>query len=204
MTHRIFDHTQLVLATHNDGKIKEFSLLLGDFATNIRSARDMDLPEPEETGTSFEENAALKAHAAAQATKCPALADDSGLAVDALNGEPGIYSARWAETDQGRDFDYAMQLINEKLSEQSNRRAKFVAVLCLAWPDGHIETVRGEVHGDLTWPPRGTYGFGYDPMFIPDGDTRTFGEMPPEDKKQYSHRAIALQKLIDQCFRQAA
>src|SRR5689334_6464132 len=158
----------------------------------------LGLPEPEETGHTFEANATLKALAAATATRLPALADDSGLVVPALGGEPGIYSARWAGPT--RDFSVAMHTVEEQLRGKSDRRAHFVAALALAWPDSHVEVFRGEAHGVLTWPPRGTKGFGYDPMFQPEGDTRTFGEIDPEEKHLISHRADAFRKLVAACF----
>jgi XTP/dITP diphosphohydrolase len=195
---RQFSDNKLVIASHNSGKIREIAELLAPFGVVVVSAGTLGLAEPEETGTSFEENARLKALAAAQGAGLPALADDSGLCVAALGGAPGIYSARWAGPT--KDFALAMRTIEEKISGQDDRRASFVAVLALAWPDGHVETFRGEVHGTLTWPPRGTHGFGYDPIFVPDGRTETFGEMEPAAKHAISHRAAAFRKLVGACF----
>ena len=194
----------LLVASHNGGKIAEFRELLAPLGFTVVSAADKDLPEPEETGTTFEENAALKALAAARATGLVALSDDSGLVVDALGGDPGIYSARWA--GPAKDFTMAMRNIEEKLQgagarEPAERTARFVAVLCLATPDGQTRLYRGEVEGTIVWPPRGTLGFGYDPCFLPEGETRTFGEMPSQEKHGWtpgqpdalSHRARAFQ-----------
>ncbi len=199
----------LVVATHNDGKLREFAGLMAPFGIETRSAGELGLPEPDETGTTFEENAYIKAYAAARATNLPALSDDSGLCVDALGGQPGIYTANWAETpDGGRDFQVAMQRTEVALQEvgaiePDQRTGRFVAVLCLAWPDGHAEYFRGEAEGRLVWPPRGDKGFGYDPVFLPDGHERTFGEMTAEEKHGWkpgmkdalSHRARAFQKF---------
>jgi XTP/dITP diphosphohydrolase len=162
------------------------------------SAGALGLPEPEETGASFEANAELKARAAASASGMPALADDSGLVVPALDGAPGIYSARWAGPE--RDFARAMALVEERLGAASDRRGTFVAVLALAWPDGAVEIFRGEVHGHLVFPPRGTRGFGYDPIFVPEGGSETFGEMDPDAKHAISHRAVAFRKLAASCL----
>jgi XTP/dITP diphosphohydrolase len=200
---------RLVVATHNVGKLKEITELLGPHGFELVSAADLGLPEPEETGSTFEDNAILKARAASVASGLPALADDSGLSADALDGAPGIHSARWAGPD--RDFARAMRNLEEALQQKgantANRRtASFIAVLALAWPDGHVETVRGKVDGTLVWPPRGTNGFGYDPMFLPDGFSKTFGEMSDDEKhggrpgdpdaEPLSHRARALAKLV--------
>ena len=187
-----------MIATHNKGKLAEIDDLLRPFGIEVVGAGDLGLPEPEETGDSFEANAILKANAAAKASHLPALADDSGLVVPALGGEPGIYSARWAGPE--RDFSLAMRTVEERLGGKSDRRAHFVAALALAWPDRHVEVFRGEVHGVLVWPPRGSKGFGYDPMFQPEGDTRTFGEIEPEEKHRISHRADAFRKLVAACF----
>jgi XTP/dITP diphosphohydrolase len=195
---RRFREPRLVIATHNRGKLAEIDELLEPFHIDVVGAGTLGLPEPEETGTSFEENASLKAHAAADASGLPALADDSGLVVPALGGEPGIYSARWA--GPRRDFSIAMRTVEDRLHGKSDRRAHFVAALALAWPDGHAEVFRGEVHGVLVWPPRGTKGFGYDPMFQPDGYNRTFGELAPAEKHRISHRADAFRKLVAACF----
>ncbi len=195
---RKFAGSQLVIATHNPGKLREISELLAPFAVAVCGAGALGLPEPEETGDSFEANAALKALAAATASGLPALADDSGLVVPALGGAPGIYSARWAGPD--KNFGRAMALVEERLAGNPDRRAHFVAVLALAWPDGHVDTFRGEAHGGLVWPPRGTRGFGYDPMFLPEGGSLTFGEMDPAAKHAISHRADAFRKLVTACF----
>jgi XTP/dITP diphosphohydrolase len=189
----------LLVASHNAGKIAEFRDLLGPLGFEVVSAADKGLPEPEETGSTFEENAEIKALAAARATGLAALSDDSGLAVDALGGDPGIYSARWAGPD--KDFAGAMARVNEKIDGAADRTGRFVAVLCLATPDGATSFFRGEIEGTLVWPPRGALGFGYDPMFQPEGHDRTFGEMSAEEKHGWrpveahalSHRARAFQ-----------
>jgi XTP/dITP diphosphohydrolase len=195
----------LVVATHNPGKLREIRDLVAPFGLSVKSASELGLPEPEETGTTFEANATIKAVAAATGSGLPALADDSGLVVDALGGEPGVYSARWAGPD--KDFTRAMRLVEERLDlagavTPDKRTARFVAALCLAFPDGAVETWRGEVAGTLVWPPRGTMGFGYDPMFLPDGHQRTFGEMSAEEKHGrrgpgggLSHRARAFARF---------
>jgi XTP/dITP diphosphohydrolase len=195
---RRFREPRLVIATHNKGKLAEIDELLRPFHIDVVGAGTLGLPEPEETGASFEANASLKAHAAADASGLPALADDSGLVVPALRGEPGIYSARWA--GPRRDFSIAMRTVEDRLQGKSDRRAHFVAALALAWPDGHAEVFRGEAQGVLVWPPRGTKGFGYDPMFLPDGYARTFGELDPAEKHRISHRADAFRKLVAACF----
>ncbi len=195
---RRFTAPRLVVASHNEGKVREIADLLAPFAIDIVSAAQLDLPEPDETGDTFIANAILKAVAAAQGSGLPALADDSGLAVAALDDAPGIYSARWAGPE--RDFQAAMAQVQEKLGQDPNRRAYFVSVLALAWPDGQVDCFEGRVHGILIWPPRGGDGFGYDPMFLPDGFRQTFGEMPYDEKQRISHRAVAFQKLIDGCF----
>jgi non-canonical purine NTP pyrophosphatase (RdgB/HAM1 family) len=196
MTRR-FSAPRLVVASHNAGKVREIADLLAPFAIDIVSAAELNLPEPEETGDTFTANALLKAEEAVQGSGLPALADDSGLAVEALDGAPGLYSARWAGPE--RDFQMAMALVQEKLGQTPNRRAYFISVLALAWPDGHTECFEGRVHGDLIWPPRGDKGFGYDPMFLLDGYDMTFGEMNYDEKQSISHRAVAFQKLIDGC-----
>ena len=197
---------KVVIATHNPGKLTELRGLLAPYGVEAVSAGELGLPEPEETGSTFIENARIKAHAATQATGLPAFADDSGLAVDALNGDPGIYSARWAGAD--KNFARAMQTIEDKLSGSPNRNAQFVAALCLAWPDGHAEDFEARVDGTLIWPPRGDQGFGYDPMFLPNGFNRTFGEMGADEKhglpprgKGLSHRARAFVQLAQACLR---
>jgi XTP/dITP diphosphohydrolase len=201
---------RVVIATHNPGKLKEMQELLSPYGIETVSAGELGLREPNETGASFQENAQIKAAAAAQAAKLPALADDSGLVVEALGGEPGIHSARWAGPD--KNFARAMRVIEEKVkaagaAKPEQRRAVFVAALCLVWPDGHEETVDGRVEGILVWPPRGERGFGYDPMFLPDGHTRTFGEMNADEKHGLpprgtglSHRARAFIKLAEKCL----
>ena len=201
--------TKIVVASHNGGKLKEFADLMEPFGLEAKSAREYGLPEPDETGTTFEENAYIKAYAAAKATGLPALSDDSGLMIDALQGAPGVYTANWAETPDGtRDFAVAMQRAEVAMQEvgavePAQRKGRFVAVICLAWPDGEAEYFRGEAHGTLVWPPRGDKGFGYDPVFMPDGHERTFGEMTAEEKHGWkpgqaealSHRAKAFQKF---------
>jgi XTP/dITP diphosphohydrolase len=195
---RAFREKRLVIATHNKGKLAEIGDLLRPLGIAVVGAGQLGLTEPEETGDTFEANAILKARAAAETSGLPALADDSGLVVPALGGEPGIYSARWAGPT--RDFSLAMRTVEDRLRAKSDRRAHFVAVLALAWPDSHVEAFRGEAHGSLVWPPRGDKGFGYDPMFQPLGDTRTFGEIEPEEKHRISHRADAFRKLVAACF----
>jgi XTP/dITP diphosphohydrolase len=195
---RRFADDCLVIATHNPGKLREIAALMKPYGVSVMGAGELALPEPEETGTTFEANAELKALAAATRSGLPALADDSGLAVPALDGAPGIYSARWAGPE--RDFARAMAMVEERLAGHSDRRASFVAVLSLAWPDRHVESFRGEVRGSLTWPPRGRQGFGYDPMFVAEGESVTFGEMDPAKKYVMSHRADAFRKLVAACF----
>ena len=195
---RHFAGPELVIASHNPGKIREIGELLQPFAVRVVSAGSLGLPEPEETGTTFEANAELKALASARGSGKPALADDSGLCVVALGGDPGVYSARWAGPT--KDFALAMRKVEDGLAGKIDRRAFFVAALSLAWPDGHVETFRGEVHGTLVWPPRGSRGFGYDPMFLPQDGTASFGEMDPAAKHAISHRAAAFRKLIEACF----
>ncbi|MBV8507861.1 MAG: RdgB/HAM1 family non-canonical purine NTP pyrophosphatase [Alphaproteobacteria bacterium] len=188
---------RLVIASHNPGKVEEITALLARFAVATVAAGSLGIPEPEETGDSFEANAELKAKAAAEASGLPALADDSGLVVPALGGAPGIYSARWA--GPAKDFRLAMARVHQELGAK-DRSARFVAVLALAWPGGNIELFRGEVQGSLTWPPRGDRGFGYDPIFIPRGGTLTFGEIDPVEKHRISHRARAFAKLAQRYF----
>lgn len=192
---------RLVVASHNEGKVREIAALLAGHGVEPVSAAVLDLPEPEETGTTFIANAELKARQAADLSGLPALADDSGLCVEALGGEPGIFSARWAGPK--RDFGDAMRLVEQKLEqagEDAGRDAHFVCALALAWPDGHIESFEGRVDGLLVWPPRGTQGFGYDPVFQPIGQDATFGEMEPEAKHAMSHRADAFAKLVAAVF----
>src|ERR1700722_1368708 len=190
---RHFTGGKLVMASHNPGKIVEIAALLAPFRVEPLGAAALGLAEPEETGDTFEANAALKAHAAAQATRLPAMADDSGLVVPALGGAPGIYSARWAGPT--KDFSLAMARVHRELSDK-DRGASFVSVLALVWPGGDEALFRGEVHGHLSWPPRGDNGFGYDPIFIPDGYSQTFGELSHEIKYAIDHRARAFQKLV--------
>ena len=210
MAHRRIEG-RLVIATHNPGKLAEMRDLLRPYGVEALSAGELGIGEPEETGSSFRANARIKAAAAADATGRPAFADDSGLAVDALDGAPGIHSARWAGPD--KDFARAMERIESELARRSartaeDRRAHFVSALCVAWPDGHVEEFEARVDGTLVWPPRGTRGFGYDPMFQPDGHALTFGEMSAEDKhglpprgKGLSHRARAFVELAAACLR---
>jgi XTP/dITP diphosphohydrolase len=201
MSPRIEAGEPLVIASHNPGKLAEIDALLAPYGVQAVGAGVLGLPEPDETGATFEDNAVLKARAAAQASGLTALADDSGLVVPALGGAPGIYSARWAGPD--KDFRPAMERVQRELGESQSsggRRAHFVAVLALAWPDGGAETWRGEAHGRLVWPARGDLGFGYDPMFVPDGYEATFGEMGPDLKHLISHRARAFAKLVAACF----
>jgi XTP/dITP diphosphohydrolase len=201
---------RLVIATHNSGKLAEMRELLAPYGIDAISAGELGLKEPDETGTTFRDNARIKAEAAAIATESPAFADDSGLVVDALDGAPGIYSARWAGPD--KNFSVAMATIEDKLKERDaaapdQRKAHFVSALCVAWPDGHTEEFEARIDGVLVWPPRGDKGFGYDPMFLPDGHRRTFGEMPSDEKhglpprgKGLSHRARAFVKLAEACL----
>ncbi len=207
---RKLDTKTLVVASHNKGKLREIADLVAPYDIEIKSALELDLHEPEETGTTFEANAYLKAHAAAKTTGLPALSDDSGFCVKAINDDPGLYSARWAGVS--KDFNMAMRNVIEKLqaanklSGKENTGAYFVSVICLAWPDGHAEYFRGEVHGEAVWPPRGDQGFGYDPMFQPEGETRTFAEMSAEEKHgnvsgdPLSHRSRAFKLFVDQCL----
>ncbi|TWB07162.1 RdgB/HAM1 family non-canonical purine NTP pyrophosphatase [Bradyrhizobium stylosanthis] len=201
---------KLVIATHNPGKLAEMKELLAPYGIEAVSAGELGLAEPDETGNDFRSNAAIKAIAAAQAAKLPAFADDSGIVVDALDGAPGIYSARWA--GPGKDFNAAMAQIERLLQERgattpAKRTAHFVSALCVAWPDDHLEEVEARVDGTLAWPPRGTAGFGYDPMFLPNGYDRTFGEMTSIEKHGLpplglglSHRARAFVKLAEICL----
>lgn len=206
----------IVVASHNEGKVREINDLIVPFGFLAKSASELGLTEPVEEGDTFEANALTKAQSAVEATGLPALSDDSGLCVDALGGDPGVYTADWAELPggSGRDFDYAMEKVEKALAEKGalvpeQRKGRFVAVLCMAWPDGHYEFFRGEVEGQLVWPPRGTIGFGYDPVFMPEGFDQTFGEMPASDKHGWeagrgdlglSHRARAFAKFAQQCL----
>lgn len=191
---------KLVIATHNAGKVKEIRALLAPFGIDAISAGELDLPEPEETGTTFVANAELKALYAADLSGLPALADDSGLCVEALNGDPGVYTANWAETADGtRDWTMAMGKVEHKLAAlgpDTSRSGHFVSTLALAWPDGHVQWFEGRIDGTLVWPPRGAMGFGYDPMFVPEGDTRTYAEMPFGEKQANNHRAKAFAQMI--------
>jgi XTP/dITP diphosphohydrolase len=204
---------KVVIATHNPGKLREMRELLAPYGIKAVSAGELGLAEPEETGTMFSENAAIKAQVAARTAGLPAFADDSGLCVDALDGAPGLFSARWA--GETKNFSTAMERVERELrrrgaNKPGDRRAHFVSALVLAWPDGHEELFEGRVHGTLVWPPRGQKGFGYDPMFQPDGYTATFGEMPAEEKhgisrtagrsEALSHRARAFIKLAAACL----
>ena len=200
---RTFREPRLVVASHNAGKVREIGELMRPYRVATVSAADLGLPEPDEAEATFEGNARLKALAAAQASGLPALADDSGLTVEALGGDPGIYSARWAETPGGRDFGHAMRTVWQKLealAAPEPRRAVFVCALTLAWPDGHDETFLGTCEGRLVWPPRGDRGFGYDPVFIARGEEITFGEMEPERKHAISHRADAFRQFVTACL----
>lgn len=199
MTRRLTER-RLVVASHNEGKVREIRDLIAPFGIDAVSAASLKLPEPEETEPTFTGNALIKASAAAKAAHLPALADDSGLCVDALSGEPGVLSARWA--GPAKDFRAAMQIVHDRLvaSGTSDRRAHFICALAIAWPDGQAEVFEGEVHGTLTWPPRGTLGFGYDPIFVPDGHQTTFGEMEPEKKHAMSHRARAFARFVEACL----
>ncbi|MFC2969978.1 RdgB/HAM1 family non-canonical purine NTP pyrophosphatase [Acidimangrovimonas pyrenivorans] len=200
---RRFTEKALLVATHNSGKLEEIANLLEPFGISVTSAGEMGLPEPEETETTFVGNARIKAHAAAKATGLPALADDSGIEIDALGGAPGVYTADWAETPDGRDFVMAMTKTWDKL-EAANapfpRTARFCCTLVLAWPDGHDEVFEGRMTGQIVWPMRGDQGHGYDPIFQPDGYEQTFGEMDRWEKNKISHRADAFRKLVKGCF----
>lgn len=212
---RKLDTKTIVVASHNAGKIREIEDLIGPFGFSAKSAAELKFEEPDETGTTFEENATIKALASAKASGLPALSDDSGLVVDALDGAPGVYTANWAETADGtRDFAMAMEKVEMALAEKGatqvkDRTARFVSVLCLAWPDGHTELFRGEVEGHVVWPPRGTQGFGYDPVFQPEGYATTFGEMSaaekhgwkPGDAAALSHRARAFKLFVETCLK---
>jgi len=198
MGRKLPEGTKLVLASHNKGKLVELTDLLRPFHIEVVSAGTLGLAEPDETAPDFAGNARIKALAAATATGLPAFSDDSGFCAAALGGEPGVLSARWGGSD--KDFPKAMTLVNERMGDAADRRAWFVAALCLAWPDGHTETFIGRVDGTMVWPPRGDNGFGYDPMFIPEGGVLTFGEMDPDAKHAVSHRARAFAQVIAACF----
>jgi XTP/dITP diphosphohydrolase len=206
MTRRLPPDTRLVVASHNAGKVREIVELVAPFGLSVTTAAELGLPEPAETGSSFVANAELKARAAARAAGLPALADDSGLEVMVLGGAPGIYSARWAGPD--KDFGLAMQRVHDELARRGAWQppgpfANFRAALCLAWPDGEDAAFEGKVHGHLVWPPRGRKGFGYDPMFVPEGLSLTFGEMEPDAKHAISHRARAFERFVCACLRDA-
>lgn len=202
---RRFEGEKLVLASHNAGKLAEIRELLAPFPVAVVSAKELGLDEPEETETSFSGNALIKSRAAVLATGLPALADDSGLEVEALRGAPGVHTADWAKTPEGtRDFVMAMTKVWERLEAAKApfpRRAKFSCTLALSWPDGHDEVVAGSVQGQIVWPMRGDLGHGFDPVFRPDGYTQTFGEMEPAQKNAISHRAVAFKKLVDEVFK---
>ena len=197
-TPRRLDAQRLVVASHNAGKVREIRALLAPYLAEIVAAADLGLAEPAEDGPTFRANAEIKARAAATASGMPALADDSGLAVAALGGAPGIASARWA--GPARDFAAAMRRLEDALPDGAGRAAAFVCALALCWPDGHCETFEGRIEGRLVWPPRGERGFGYDPVFVPAGHAETFGEMDPGLKHAISHRAAAFGKLVEACF----
>ena len=208
MTHGKLLPGKLVIASHNAGKVKEIRALLAPFGIDPVSAGELGLPEPEETGMTFAENALLKANAAARGSGLPALADDSGLCVSALDDAPGVYTADWAEKQSfeggpGRDWYMAMGKVEGKLAEigpNVDRSAYFICTLALAWPDGHSEVFEGRVNGELAWPPRGTMGFGYDPVFVPTDRTQSFAELDPAEKHAISHRAEAFAKLVAAVF----
>jgi XTP/dITP diphosphohydrolase len=198
--HRRLEPGTLVIASHNEGKVREIRALLEPYGIDPVSAASLGIPEPVETGTSFAANAELKARFSADLSGMVALADDSGLCVDALNGDPGVYTADWAETPTGRDWGVAMQKVEDALQTkgpEAGRDAHFVCVLSLCWPDDHVESFEGRVDGTLAWPPRGTIGFGYDPVFVPIGHDRSFAELEPEVKHRISHRAMAFAKLVE-------
>ncbi|MGE0223499.1 MAG: non-canonical purine NTP pyrophosphatase [Acetobacteraceae bacterium] len=198
MARKLARGARLVLASHNPGKLREIEDLLRPHGIEVVSAGALGLPEPEEDAPDFAGNARIKALAAATASGLPALSDDSGFCVAALGGSPGVLSARWA--GPGKDFAVAMQEVNRRVGDAADRRAWFIAALCLAWPDGHTETFIGRVDGSVVWPPRGERGFGYDPVFLPSGASETFGEMEPDAKYAVSHRARAFAQLTASCF----
>lgn len=200
---RKFEGDRLLVATHNKGKLEEMTHLLQPFGVTVVGAGEMNLPEPEETEDTFVGNARIKAHAAAKATGLPALSDDSGITIDALDGAPGVYTADWAETGNGRDFMMAMTRAHTELEAKNApypRRAQFRCTLVLAWPDGHDEVFEGVMPGQLVWPIRGKDGFGYDPMFQPDGHEQTCAEMDRWEKNKISHRGQAVVKFVEACF----
>lgn len=187
-----------MIATHNPGKAREISDLLRPYVSKFYTASELNLPEPEETGATYIANASLKARAATKLSGKPALADDSGFSVNALQGAPGIYSARWAGPN--KDFMKAMSEVHRQMDNHPDRSASFICVLALGWPDGHVETFEGKIDGEVIWPPRGDKGFGYDPMFVPKDESRTYAEISPEEKHKTSHRARAFQKLVKECL----
>jgi XTP/dITP diphosphohydrolase len=199
---KIYEDT-IVIATHNEGKLLEISNLFSKFKLNVLSVSEFNLKEPIETEDNFIGNARIKAHFAAKNSNLLSLSDDSGIMVDGLNGAPGVYTADWATTQNGRDYNLAMTKVwalLEKNNIPSPRTAHFICVLCLTWPDGHDEIFEGKVSGKITWPMRGENGFGFDPIFIPNGHKKTFGEMNPNEKHKMSHRSIAFGKLINACL----
>ena len=198
MARKLAPGSRLVLASHNKGKLREIEDLVRPLGVEVVSAAALGLSEPEEDAPDFAGNARIKALAAARASGLPALSDDSGFCVAALDGAPGVLSARWAGPE--KDFAAAMALVRERVADSPDRRAWFIAALCLAWPDGHTETFLGRVDGALVWPPRGGFGFGYDPIFLPIGATETFGEMDPAAKHAVSHRARAFAQVLTACF----
>jgi len=203
MTARCFSGPKLVLASHNPGKLAEFERLFQPFGVDLVDAGTLGLAKPSETGTTFLENALIKARTAVVATGLPVLSDDSGLVVTALGGAPGVYSADWAGS--GKDFQPAMQRVHHEMGGAEDRSAAFVALLVLAWPDGHFETAESRIEGEVVWPPRGEGGFGYDPMFVPAGEAETFGEMAAGKagfarKAAFSHRGLAFRALVAKCF----
>lgn len=201
--HRRLTDRKLVVASHNEGKVSEIRALLVPYGIETISAAELNLPVPEETETTFQGNARLKAHAAAKASGLPALADDSGIEIDALDGQPGVHTADWAETPLGRNFQMAMERAWKEIQASDAEppfTARFNACLSLAWPDGHEEIFLGQTEGQIVWPPRGLDGFGYDPVFQPEGSTKTFGQMRQEDKNVMSHRARAFAMLVEACF----
>jgi non-canonical purine NTP pyrophosphatase (RdgB/HAM1 family) len=198
MPRKLAPGQKLVLASHNKGKLREIEALLRPLGIEVVSAGALGLPEPEEDAPDFAGNARIKALAAATASSLPALSDDSGFCVAALDGAPGVLSARWA--GPSKDFASAMAQVQERIGDNPDRRAWFIAALCLAWPDGHTETFLGRIDGTVVWPPRGDKGFGYDPMFVPAGAQMTFGEMDPEEKHAVSHRARAFAQVLTSCF----
>ncbi len=197
--HRKLGPGKLVIASHNEGKVREIRALLEPYGIEPVSAGSLGIPEPEETGTTFTANAELKARFSADLSGMVALADDSGLCVDALNGDPGVYTANWAETPNGRDWYLAMQKVEDALQAkgpEAGRDAHFVCVLSLCWPDGHVESFEGRCEGTLIWPPRGKMGFGYDPVFVPLNHAQSFAELDPTEKHAISHRSDAFRKLV--------